>query len=362
MNLSQAGKMSGKKHALSLAFLILLIVVTFWFLLKDIGFTGLIKAVQKADPVYLLIGVGLVFVYFAGEGEAIRMITKSLGHSVTHRRGFVYACIDFYFSAITPSATGGQPVCIYYMNKDKIPVSVSSITLLLHTVVYKTILILLGFWVMFAKSTWFLGGNLSVKLLFILGIIINVITVVVCLLAMFSRRAIRKMAVWGIRVAGKIKLIKKPDEVTQKLLRSLETYANSAEYIRTHLFLVVRVFVVTLVQRIAMFAISYCVYKALGLARYDLFDMIALQTLIAMAIDSLPLPGGMGASEGVFTMLYRSVYGVKTLVPATVLTRGISYYFALVLSSICVIFNQSRIVRLEKNEKNESLQEEPSRS
>ena len=104
--MSQAGKMSGKKHALSLAFLILLIVVTFWFLLKDIGFTGLIKAVQKADPVYLLIGVGLVFVYFAGEGEAIRMITKSLGHSVTHRRGFVYACIDFYFSAITPSATG----------------------------------------------------------------------------------------------------------------------------------------------------------------------------------------------------------------------------------------------------------------
>jgi uncharacterized membrane protein YbhN (UPF0104 family) len=90
--------------------------------------------------------------------------------------------------------------------------------------------------------------------------------------------------------------------------------------------------------------------------------MIALQTLIAMSIDSLPLPGGMGASEGVFTMLYRSVYGVKTLVPATVLTRGISYYFALVLSSICVIFNQSRIVRLEKKEKNESLQEEPSQS
>lgn len=360
--MSQSGKMSGKKHALSLAFLILLIVITFWFLLKDIGFSGLLNAIQKAEPKYLLLGMGLVFVYFAGEGEAIRMITKSLGYRITSSRGFVYACIDFYFSAITPSATGGQPVCIYYMNKDKIPVSVSSITLLLHTVVYKSILILFGFWVLLAKSVWFAGGNISVKLLFVLGIIINVITVVVCLLAMFSRRAIRKMAVWGIRLAGKIKLIKKPDEVTQKLLRSLEKYANSAEYIRTHLLLVLRVFIVTLVQRVAMFAVSYCVYKALGLARYDLFDMIALQTLIAMAIDSLPLPGGMGASEGVFTMLYKTVYGAQILVPATVLTRGISYYFALVLSSVCVIFNQSRIVRLEKKMKQESIEKEPSQS
>ena len=51
--MSQTGKMSGKKHALSLAFLILLILGTFWVLLKDIGFSGLVSAVRKADPKYL---------------------------------------------------------------------------------------------------------------------------------------------------------------------------------------------------------------------------------------------------------------------------------------------------------------------
>ncbi len=356
--MSQSGKMSGKKHALSLAFLILLIVGTFWFLLKDIGFTGLLNAIKKADPKYLLLGMGLVLVYFGGEGEVIRAVTGSLGYPVTRRRGFVYACIDFYFSAITPSATGGQPVSIYYMSRDKIPVSVSSLSLLLHTVVYKSILVVLGFWVLLAKRAWFTGGHLSIQLLFILGVIINVITIAVCLLAMFSRRAIRKMAIWGIRLAGKIKLIKKPDEVTQKLLRSLETYAKGAEYIRTHIFLLIKVVIVTVIQRMAMFVVSYCVYRAIGLSQYSLFDMVALQTLIAMAIDSLPLPGGVGATEGVFSMLYRSVYGVETLVPALVLTRGINYYFALIVSSICVIFNQSRIIRLEK--KKIDMEKEPS--
>ena len=356
--MSQAGKMSGKKHILSLAFLILLIVGTFWFLLKDIGLAGLYMAISKANPWYLLLGLALAIVYFAGEGEVIRIVVGSLGYPITGRRGFVYACIDFYFSAITPSATGGQPVSIYYMAKDKIPVSVSSLSLLLHTVVYKAILVVLGFWVLLAKRSWFSGGHLSVKLLFILGIIINVVTIAVCLLAMFSKRAIRKMAVLGIRLAGKIKLIKKPDEVTRKLLRSLETYAHGAEYIRTHISLLIRVVIVTIIQRFAMFAVSYCVYRALGLSEYSLFDMIALQTLIAMAIDSLPLPGGVGASESVFGMLYKRVYSVETLVPALVLTRGINYYFALIVSSICVISNQMRLIKLKK--KQLELAEEPS--
>ena len=351
--------MSGKKHAMSLVFLIVLIVGTFGYLLKDIGLNGLMRAIKQADITLLLLGLMLMIVFFVCEGLTIRAVTSSLGYPVTVRRGFVYACIDFYFSAITPSATGGQPVCLYYMSKDKIPVSASGLAMLMQTVVYKMVLLLLGVWVMLAKNRWFEGGRLGVKLLFALGFLINVIVIAVCLLAMFSRRAIRKMAIWVIRLAAKIRLVKKPDEVTQKLLRSLEEYARGADYIRTHKWLVLKVIVITLVQRIAMFSIAYCVYRAMGLSRYSLLDMIALQTLIAMAIDSLPLPGGMGASEGVFTLLYRSVYGVSMLVPALVLTRGINYYAGLLLSSISVIFNQSRIVRIEKRSQKK---QEPSHS
>lgn len=342
--------MSGKKHVLSLAFLIVLIVGTFAFLLKDIGLKGLIMALRQADGRFLLVGLGMILIFFACEGEAVRAVTGSLGHPVTRRRGFMYACIDFYFSAITPSATGGQPVCLYYMSKDQIPVSVSGLAMLLQTVVYKMVLLLLGTWTLISKRQWFDVGHWSIKLLFAAGFLVNVIVIVICLLAMFSRRAIRIMALWVIRLAGKIKLIKKPDEVTQKVLRTLEEYAQGAVYIRSHVLLVIRVFMVTLVQRVAMFSIAYWVYHSMGLMKYDFFDMIALQTLIAMAIDSLPLPGGMGATEGVFSMLYRTVYEGMTLVPALILTRGINYYCGLIISSLCVIINQSRIVRLEKRD------------
>ena len=347
MSMSQAGKMSGKKHALSLAFLIVLIIGTFAFLLKDIGIKGLIKAVEQADTGYMLLAFMMLLLYLAAEGEAIRSITKSLGYPVKRRRGFVYACTDFYFSAITPSATGGQPVCLYYMSKDHIPVSVSGLAMLLHTVVYKLILLLLGIWALMAKWSFFAEGNWTVKLLFVVGFIINVIVIIVCLLAMFSQKVIHKIAMGIIHLGVKLHMVKKPEETIQRLTKSLKEYETGAEYIRSQWFLVARVLVITFVQRIAMFSISYWIYKAMGGQKYNLYDMMALQTLIAMAIDSLPLPGGIGATEGIFTMLYRAIYGAS-LIPALILTRGINYYCGLIVSSTAVIITQSRIVKQEK--------------
>ena len=347
--MGQAGKMSGKKHALSLAFLLLLIVFTFTVLLKDIGIKGLCLAIGHAQPGYLVLGLSLMLVFFFCEGEAIRMIVKSLGHPVKHWQGFVYACVDFYFSAITPSSSGGQPVCLYYMSKDHVPVAASGLAMLLQTVVYKLVLIGLGIWVLIMESEWFKSGNWGVQLLFWGGFVINLIVIATCLLAMFSKRVIQKLALWVIRIGAKIRLVKDPEGTTEKLFHSLEEYAQGAVYIRTHYLMVLRVFAVTVVQRLAMFSIAYWVYLAMGLGEYGLFDMIALQTLIAMSIDSLPLPGGMGASEGVFSMLYYNVYGPDLLVPGLVVTRGINYYLGLIISSIVVIANQSRIVRGEKN-------------
>lgn len=345
--MSQSGKMSGKKHAFSLVFLIILIVGTFAFLLKDIGIKGVIHAVRQANAGYMLIAFMMLLLYLVCEGEAIRAVTKSLGYPVRLRRGFVYACTDFYFSAITPSATGGQPVCLYYMSKDQIPVSVSGLAMLLQTVVYKLILLVLGIWALFAKWSFFAEGNWTVKLLFVVGFLINVIVIIICLLAMFSQRVIKRIGEVVIRIGAKLHLIKKPEETLQRLMKSLQEYTKGAQYIRTHLLLSIRVLIVTFVQRIAMFSIAYWIYCAMGGNEYNLYDMMALQTLIAMAIDSLPLPGGVGATEGIFTMLYRVIYGAK-LIPGLILTRGINYYCGLIVSSIAVIVNQSRIVREEK--------------
>ena len=67
----------------------------------------------------LLASVSMLgFIYF--EGEALRVLVRHMGYPAKRSHGFVYSAADVYFSAITPSASGGQPASAYFMLKDGI--------------------------------------------------------------------------------------------------------------------------------------------------------------------------------------------------------------------------------------------------
>ena len=51
-------------------------------------------------------------------------------------RGVLYSAADIYFSAITPSATGGQPASALLMVGDGIPTAVTTVVLLLNLAMY----------------------------------------------------------------------------------------------------------------------------------------------------------------------------------------------------------------------------------
>ena len=53
-----------------------------------------------------------------------------------------YSFVGFFYSGITPSATGGQPMQLYYMQKEGHKVSDSSVVLMTVAVVYKLVLAL----------------------------------------------------------------------------------------------------------------------------------------------------------------------------------------------------------------------------
>ena len=48
----------------------------------------------------------------------------------------------------------------------------------------------------------------------------------------------------------------------------------------------------------------------------------------------LPLPGGMGISEAMFLDIFGGIFGSALLLPAMVISRGISYYTQLVLCGL----------------------------
>ncbi len=131
-----------KKYVLSILFLVVLVVATCIVIFTKYSIKELFQVVKNIDIKYIILGTLMIFIYIFFEGVAMKRIFKAMNIEVSSANNFVYSAIDYYFCAVTPSATGGQPMVAYYMAKDKISVTHNSINPIFITnpKKYKTII------------------------------------------------------------------------------------------------------------------------------------------------------------------------------------------------------------------------------
>lgn len=112
---------------------------------------------------------------------------------------------------------------------------------------------------------------------------------------------------------------------------------------------------ITFVQRMAMFAVTWFVYKAFSLSGTGFWTVLFLQAVISVSVDMLPLPGGMGISETLFLTIFTPVFGTL-LLPGMVLSRGLGYYGELLISALFTIVAQLTIGQGHGKENKESYE------
>ena len=122
----------------------------------------------------------------------------------------------------------------------------------------------------------------------------------------------------------------------------MDTYRDTANYLKTHPRVIVNVIAITFVQRMAMFAVTWFVYRSFSLSEKGFWTILFLQAVISVSVDMLPLPGGMGISETLFLTIFEPVFGAL-LLPGMVLSRGLGYYGELLISALFTVVAQLTI-------------------
>ncbi len=337
-----------KKHILSLLVLIALVAVTFFMILRNTSIEGIKTAFSHAHPVYIILGCCCMLLCVSCEGECFRLILNSLGEKVSFGKSFVYSCSDFYFSAITPSATGGQPAMLYYMTKDKIPLSKSSLAVLLTLVEYMAVLVILGVLSFFWHFGFIIHSVLFI-VMFCFGFIMSSLVIVASLLAMFSQSLVHKVGMWCVRLLARIRIIKDLSSAQASLEKQLAEYKKGAEYIRTHPIVSLRVFIISLVQRVSLLSVSYFVYRSFGLHGENMLSVLAMQSVVMLSVTSLPLPGAVGASEFMFLKAFEGIFTSDLVMPAMLLTRGINFYFNTLFAGAVSMANHISVLRKDRD-------------
>ena len=333
---------SRKKIIFNGVFLAVVFALTIYGVFHGEDLSSMMDAIHRADKRWLVPGIALVAFFIWGESIIIWYMMRSSGICLKKRTCFLFSSVGFFFSCITPSASGGQPMQIYYMKKEKISIPVSTVILMIVTITYKLVLVVIGVGIaIFGRGFLhkYLEGILPV---FYLGLALNIFCVTFMTILVFHPLLAKAILVKGMKLLERLHLMKKKEGRLKKLEDSMDTYRNTAAYLKNNPFVIVKVIGITFIQRMALFAVTWFVYQAFGLHGTGFWEILFLQAVISVSVDMLPLPGGMGISETLFLNIFSPVFG-GLLLPGMVLSRGLGYYGELLISAAFTVVAQLTI-------------------
>ena len=322
------------KNLINIALMVILLVITISVIFKDNEVEDIIAVLKEGNPVYVFAGLLTILVSWACESLIIYITFRSLEEKIRFIRCLKYTFIGFYYSAITPSSSGGQPMQIVYMSRDGYKFTSSSITILLVVIVYKVVLLgLIGF-TMITNGSFAFEYIGMVKWLFIFGVAVNVICISLYVMIFISSDLLKKIIVKGIGFLHRIKLIRHKQRKIDKITELIDDYEKGTKFIIKNPKLLIVTLIITVVQRVLLFSIPFIIYKYFGLNDLSYLEIITLQIILNTAVDNLPIPGGIGVTELAFKVLYSAVFSAAVFVPSMLMSRFIVFYFMLIISAV----------------------------
>ena len=240
----QEGQRSVKKY---IVLFILLVLVVIFIVLKGADIESVWNAMKNADPKWLTAGLGLAAVFNIAEGINLRKVLVSFGYRVSFKEAMKYAYIGYFFSSVTPSATGGQPLQLYAMSKDKIHVAHGTMALLTELTSFQ----IAAFLMENIAAFWILTGRIHLNkimlILALVGYIMNLVFIAALMIVIVSDRLKRKI-VKGIRFLVMKLPFRHKEKMESKINDILHDFENCKDFFKKDPNLTLQVIGVSLVH------------------------------------------------------------------------------------------------------------------
>ena len=177
MEKKDAGLPAGKKKRKipwSMLYILATVVAVLLFGLFNQQFGNVFHTISNLTPGFLSLGVLISLVYFLFEGEIFRLLLRSQGYRISVVEGLKNALLGLYYSYITPSSTGGQPMQSAYLLRDnKIPAGISTAVLIVKFMCFQCAFVLVSVVSFIGMYGNLAANNPTIIPFIVLGLVIN---------------------------------------------------------------------------------------------------------------------------------------------------------------------------------------------
>lgn len=302
---------------------------------EDFSPERLSAMLRNASPFWIVCAFLCMLGFILTEALSLQHLTAFVGQKRSFRRNIVYSAADIYFSAITPSATGGQPASAVLMIRDQIPGAVTTMCLLLNVMLYTVSLLIVGILCFLLCPSAFFSFSIPSRVLILAGFFIQTLFVAALLLLILRETIILRVANAGLTLLHRLHLLRNVEKRRESLQRMAGEYRDCARTFRNGKGVVLRALLLNLLQRFCNIGVTLCVFLATGGAPGLAREVLVTQGFVVLGSNAVPIPGAVGVSDGLF------LDGFRELIPNTacteLLSRGISFYVCLVFCGLLVL-------------------------
>jgi len=310
----------------------------------------IIYCLKNAKKGWIVLAASMMLVFTFVESVQLKVMFDGMKQKISWWRCFLLSNVEYFFAQITPGAAGGQPIQMVYMTRFGVDVLVGALACMMIAVWYKAAFLTIFIVALIFRPNLVLGSIRRVPILFSIGVLFQLISVFFLWIGIFRPKAATALVHKIIRLGAKLHLVKDEAASRRKAETSITMYHYGSEYLRNNKMVVFRMFLYTIIQRLAYFSVTFFVAKALGVRHVDWLSVVAVQAILSLSVDMLPIPGAAGANELVFVNLQRRLFTPELMGAGLLLNRGITYYFLMISCGFFTILANFSFTRKRKAE------------
>ncbi len=307
---------------------------------KGFSFGCLINSISRASPFWIALAFICSFGYVYFEGMGLRCTCRFFGCDFGRGKAILFSATDTYFSALTPSASGGQPAALLMMMSRGVPAPVAAVALMLNLIMYTVCIVLLSLLCFVLCPDMVLRLDTVTQLFIYFGFVIAIVCTVLFVLCIVNGELVLRISRGTLRLCRRLHIVKNYEKHYLRLEKNVAHYNQCGAVLKNERTLLFKVFLYNLAQRISVIAVCVCVFSAVGGDAAKAPLVFCAQVFAIVGSNGVPIPGAVGIVEYIFLQAFRGV--IFDPISVVLISRGISFYSNLLLCGSLVLINSIR--------------------
>lgn len=331
-----------KKQKVNVLLLVIVSLIVVYLVLKD-DFSNIVNLISTINVGWLIFSMLIVIIYWFFQTFSLSAIVDLDDNKLSFWTLLKSTITCNFFSAITPSATGGQPFQIYFLKKRGMNLGASTNYVVAQSTLYQMALVLFGLGAIILNYYYdFFPSDNIINNLVLVGFAVNLIVIIILIFITFGKKSNKYIVLKIIDFLHRLNIIRHKEKVEEKVGRTIDNFYTSATMLKKNKEIIVKGLIYNFIALSFLYITPLTVAYAFG----NYHDLTIVTTLVSSAYVMLigafvPIPGGSGGVEYAFAIFFGFYIDGPTLLAMLLIWRFVTYYFAILVGGIVLITDKN---------------------